>query len=281
MNYHGKVVVVTGASSGIGYDAAKRFAQLGSTVVGVGRREELLKELTAACQQYAPSSSYLRGDLGERAFAEHVVEDTVATHGRLDILVNNAGIPIHKQIYDVSAADVERLMRVNFFSSVWTTLAVIPHMLQQGGGTIVNVSSMAAKVAPPRETAYTASKCAMDGFTAGLWTDLAGSNIHVALVIPGPIDTEIWQKDEAPSGYQGRKHPPQIVTAAILEAIEKRRHEITVPKRSPQLIAARLLRLIAPSLLRAGMARMEPVPREVIETARARAAQRFQTRGAP
>jgi short-subunit dehydrogenase len=177
--------------------------------------------------------------------------------------------------YDVTADDVELLLRVNFLSAVWTTLAAIPHMLAQGGGTIVNVSSMSAKVSPPRETAYAASKCAMEGFTAGLWNDLAGSNIHAALVVPGPIDTEIWDKDETPSAYRGRKHPPSIVTAAILEAIEKRRHEIIVPKRSPQLAMAKLLRFLAPAILRAGMAWMEPVPAEVVEAARRRARERI------
>ena len=270
MDYRGKVVVVTGASSGIGYDAAREFARRGATVVGVARREALLQRLVAECRTTSPASSYLCGDLGERAFAERVVEDTVLRHGRIDVLVNNAGLPSHNQIYDVTADDVERLLRVNFLASVWTTLAAIPHMLAQGGGAIVNVSSMASKVSPPRETAYAASKCAMDGFTAGLWNDLAGSNIHAAIVIPGPIETEIWEKDETPSGYTGRKHPPRIVTAAIFEAIEKRRHEIIVPKRSPQLIAARWLRFFAPSLLRAGMAWMEPVPAAVVERARRR-----------
>jgi len=90
--------------------------------------------------------------------------------------------------------------------------------------------------------------------------------------VPGPIDTEIWSKDENPSAYSGAKHPPRIVTDAIFEVIERRRHEIVIPRRSPQLVMARLLRFFAPGLLRAGMAWMEPVPREVIERARARAA---------
>ncbi len=275
MDYRGKVVVVTGASSGIGYDAAKEFARRGSTIVGVAWRETLLQRLVAECRRWSPNSSYLWGDLGERSFAERVVEETVTAHGRIDILINNAGMPSHKQIYDVSADDAERLLRVNFLSSVWTTLAAIPRMLAQGGGAIVNISSISAKVSPPRETAYAASKCAMEGFAAGLWNDLAGSNIHVALVVPGAIDTEIWEKDETPSAYKGRRHPVRIVTAAIMEAIERRRHEIIVPKRSPQLVTARLLRFFAPSLLRAGMAWTEPVPAEVVGGARARARERL------
>ena len=144
-------------------------------------------------------------------------------------------------------------------------------MLARGGGFIVNVSSFAAKVTPPCEGVYAASKAAMNSFSEGLWNDLEGSNIHVALINPGPIDTEIWEKEDEPPAYSGPKYPPRIVVDAIFEAIEKRRYELTVPKRNLQLVSARVLRLLAPSLLRWGMARMEPVPDEVIARARARA----------
>ena len=271
MDYRDKVVVVTGASSGIGYVTARAFARRGATVVGVARREELLQQLMRECQPHAAAASYLVGDLGERAFAEHVVDDTVERYGRLDILVNNAAISKHKQIYHMSADEAEYVMRVNFMSSVWTTLAAIPHMLRHGGGTIVNISSFAAKVAPPREAAYAASKAAMNSFSEALWNDLAGSNIHVAVINPGPIDTEIWLKEDEPVAYKGRKYPPEIVTDAIFEAIEKRRYEMTIPKRNPMLVMARFLRLAFPALLRFGMAKSDPVPREVIEAARTRA----------
>jgi len=271
MDHRGKVVLITGASSGIGRDAAVAFAKRGAIVVGVARREALLQELAAECRGHAADASFFAGDLGERAFAERVVHDTVARHGRLDVLVNNAGIPIHKQIYDVTPEDMDLQMRVNFMASVWTTLAAIPYMLRQGEGYVINVSSMAAKVAPPRETPYTAAKAAMDGFTAGLWSDLAGSNIHVALVVPGPIDTEIWGKDDSPSAYDGPKYPPKIVTDAIFEVIERKIHERVVPRFSAQLVSAHLLRFFAPSLLLRGMAWMEPVPAGVVAKARARA----------
>ena len=271
MDYRGKVVVVTGASSGIGYEAARAFATKGSIVVGVARREGRLRQLVEACKAHSPDSSYLAGDLGERAFAERVVEETVSRHGRLDILINNAGISKHKQIYHLSADEAETVMRVNFLSAVWTTLAAIPPMLSQEGGFIVNVSSFAAKVAPPREAIYAASKAAMNSFSEGLWSDLAGSNIHVALINPGPIDTEIWEKEDEPPAYDGPKYPPGIVVDAIFEAIEKRHYERTVPRRNLQLVTARVLRLLAPRLLRFGMARMEPVPPDVISRARARA----------
>jgi short-subunit dehydrogenase len=271
MDYTDKIVIVTGASSGIGYVTARAFARRGAVVVGIARRGELLERLVAECRQSSPRSTYLQGDLGERTFAEYVVDDTVARFGRLDILVNNAAISKHKQIFHMSADEAEAVMRINFLSSVWTTLAAIPHMLNGGGGTVVNVSSFAAKVAPPREAMYAASKAAMNAFSEGLWNDLAGSGIHVALINPGPIDTEIWQKEDEPAAYDGKKYPPELVSDVIFAAIEKRIHEMTVPRRSPQLVAARILRLLLPSVLRQGMARMEPVPAEVVDRARARA----------
>jgi len=271
VDYRGKVVIVTGASSGIGHAAARAFAARGAIVVAVARREALLRELIAGCQASSPASEYLAGDLGERAFAERVVDETAAKHGRLDVLINNAAISKHKHTFHTSAEEAEFVMRVNFLSSVWMTYAAIPPMLRQGGGAIVNVSSFAAKVSPPREGLYAASKAAMNAFSEGLWNDLAGSNIHVAIVNPGPIDTEIWEKEDEPPAYTGKKYPPDLVVDAIFEAIEKRRFELTIPRRNPMLITARFLRLFLPGVIRAGMARMEPVPREVVEKARARA----------
>ena len=273
MEYRGAVVIVTGASSGIGHVTARAFARRGSVVVAVARREPLLQALIAECRATSPASEFLAGDLGERAFAEHVVEHTVARHGRVDVLVNNAAVSKHKHIYHLSADEAEHVMRVNFLSCVWTSFAAMPHMLRQGGGTIVNISSFAALVAPPREAMYAASKSAMNAFTEGLWHDLAGSNIHTAIVNPGPIDTEIWEKSDEPEFYKGRKYPPEIVTRAIFDAIDKRRHEVTVPRRNPMLMTARFLRLLLPGLLRFGMAKAAPVPSEVVSKAHARAQQ--------
>jgi short-subunit dehydrogenase len=272
VDYRGKVVIVTGASSGIGHAAARAFAARGATVVAVARREPLLRELIESCKAPSPRSEYLAGDLGDRAFAERIVADTVARHGRLDVLINNAAVSKHKHTYHTSAEEAEFVMRVNFLSCVWTTYAAIPPMLQQGGGAIINVSSFAAKVSPPREGLYAASKAAMNAFSEGLWNDLAGSQIHVGILNPGPIDTEIWLKEDEPPSYNGPKYPPDIVVDALFEMIEKRRYELTIPRRNPMLLTARFLRLFLPGVLRYGMGKTEPVPADLIAQARTRAA---------
>jgi hypothetical protein len=271
VSLRGRAVLLTGASSGIGRDAARELARRGAAVLAVARREPQLRELVAECRADSPRCDFLCGDLGRRDFAEHAVSECVRRLGRIDVVVNNAGMPLHKQLYHVSAADAERVMDVNFMSCVWTTLAAVPHMLNQGGGAIVNVSSFAALVSPPRESLYAASKAAMEAFTAGLWNDLEGSGIHVGLVRPGAIDTEIWQKQAEPVAFRGRKAPARMVTDAILDVLLRGRRELTVPRRDPGLLSARWLRALAPGLLLAGMRRFDPVPAAVLDAARERA----------
>lgn len=271
MDHRGKIVIVTGASSGIGLVTARAFAERGATVVGVARREALLEKLITECRASSPDSIYLNGDLAEASFAEEIVDETVRRFGRLDILVNNAAVSKHKQIHHTTADEAAWVMRVNFESAMRSCLAAIPHMLAEGGGTIVNVSSTAAHIVPTREAIYAASKAALDAFSQGLALDLQGTDIHVANIIPGAIDTEIWDKEDEPVAFDGKKHPPEVVTRAIFEAIEKKKVELWAPRLDPPLLVARTLRALWPSMLRAGMRRMDPVPEDVVRRARERA----------
>lgn len=266
----GSVALVTGASSGIGYATALALAGRGATVVAVARREDRLAELAGRCRALAPESHAIAGDLGERAFAERIVVDTLERHGRLDVLVNNAAIPKHKHALRLEPSECERVMQVNFQACVWTTLAALPSMVARGEGAVVNVSSFASLVVPARESVYAASKAALNAFTEGLWHDLHGTGVHAALVLPGPIDTEIWSKTDEPHAYSGRRHPPGDVAAAIVAAAEGRHHEIVVPRRDPGLVVARWLRQLAPSLLRRGIQRMDPNPMDVVDAVRRR-----------
>ncbi len=268
MDYRGRVAVVTGASSGIGRQVALDFAARGAAVVIAARRRDLLDEVAAACSAQGVAVEALAGDVAERAFIEGMASRAVERFGRIDVVVNNAGVSKHKQVYHLSADEVDYVLRVNFLAPAFLTLAVLPAMLRQGEGWIVNVSSVAGKLPPPRESAYAASKFALTGFTEGLWLDLAGSGIHAAVIHVGPIDTEIWRKTDEPTAYRGRKLPPSAVSAAVFRAIERRRHEIWVPG---ALRLAWWFRLLAPRLFRWGSGRFDPVPAEVIAAARARA----------
>ena len=202
MDYRDRVAIVTGASSGIGRQLALDLAGRGASVVIAARRRELLHEVAEACRARGGSVEALAGDVAERAFVEHMAARAVERFGRIDVVVNNAGISKHKQIYHVTADEVDTVLRVNFLAPALLTLAALPAMLRRGEGWVVNISSLAGKLPPPRETVYAASKFALTGFTEGLWLDLAGSGIHAAVIHVGPIDTEIWHKTDEPTAYR-------------------------------------------------------------------------------
>lgn len=268
-----KVVIITGASSGIGYATTLAFAKLGAITIAVARREQNLKALTEECQRHSPQASYITADLGVREQAENIIHEAIKRYGRLDILVNNAAVPMHKLIYRISTQEAEEVMRINFLSCLWTTFAAIPYMLKQnadnkGETSIVNVSSFVTKVIPTHETIYAASKYAMNGFTKGLWTDLQGSGIHCVLLHPGAIATEIWDKLEEPQAYDGKKYPPEVVANDIIDAIRHKRLEVVSPRRDFKLKLARVMAVLVPSLVRQGVSQMDPIKPEHLAWAR-------------
>jgi short-subunit dehydrogenase len=267
VNYREGAAIVTGASSGIGRQIALDLAARGTRVLAVARRRDRLEELAERGAALGARVEPLVGDLADRAFLDGVVPRALERFGRLDLLVNNAGIPKHKQIYDVTPRDVEHTLAVNFLAPALLTLAALPPMLRQGQGWLVNVSSLAGRVPPPRETVYAATKYALTGLSEGLAIDLAGSNIHPIVLHVGPIDTEIWEKaaSEAPVRFTGRKHPPSAISNAMFDCIEKGRSEATVPR---SMWMAVLFKLLLPRLFRKGSAGWDPVSPEVVEAAR-------------
>ena len=268
MDYRERVVIVTGASSGIGRQVALDFAGRGASLVLSARRADRLAQVAGDCEARGAAVEAMTGDVGERRFVEHMAARALRRFGRIDVVVNNAGISKHKQIYHVTPEDVDYVLRVNLHAPLYLTLAALPAMLRRGEGWVINISSGAGKMPPPREAVYAASKFGLTGFTEGLWLDLAGSNVHAAVIHVGPIDTEIWQKTDEPTAYRGRKYPPSVISRAVFTAIERRRHELWVPR---TLRLAWLLRVFLPAAYRAGAARFDPVPAEVVAAARARA----------
>ena len=265
MNYADAVAIVTGASSGIGRQLALDFADRSTRLVLAARRGDRLEQVAEECRQRGVAVEVCVGDLAERTFAESLVKHALERFGRIDILVNNAGLPKHKPFFQVTPEDMDYTLRVNFLSAAYLTLAALPPMLRQGGGYVVNISSVAGRVPPPRETVYAASKFALTGFSEGLALDLEGSNIHPVVIHVGAIDTEIWDKLESPARFRGVKHPPKIVSKAVFRCIEKRRFEATVPRSMGWVF---LFKLLFPGLFRRGAASYDPVSPESLEEAR-------------
>jgi short-subunit dehydrogenase len=230
MAFTDRVAVVTGASSGIGAAVATDLARRGARVVAVARRADRLAKIVEVCRASSPSSIAHPADVSSRAACEEVIRATEARFGCVDILVNNAGISIHKNAARTTVDEIEGLMAVNFFAPVHLSMAVLPGMIERRDGSIVNVTSVAGYIPNAGESAYGASKAALSRWSHGLAVDLDGTGVHVGVLSPGPIDTEIWSLDEELS-YTGKLYPPQVVADAVAKMIRLRVTHLTAPRR--------------------------------------------------
>ena len=229
------MALVTGASSGIGRDTAIDLARRGARVAICARRKERLEDTLADCREHEPTCQAYVCDVADTAQVRSTVDRTVAELGPIDLLVNNAGIGAYHLFAEAPEGKFESIMRTNCFSAVEFTRAVVGSMLERRTGAIVFVSSFAGRIAPWRHTAYSASKFAVTGLAEALYYEVKPSGVHVALIHPGVIATELFENGE---GFEHLRHivEPQmrgteIVTRAIARAIERERFEIFVPGR--------------------------------------------------
>jgi hypothetical protein len=226
-----KVAAITGASSGIGAVTAKMMAERGATVLLMARSEDKLAELS---RQLPGTSDAFILDVGSAESVERVFREALARHGRIDVLVNNAGFGMFKWVQDTELADFERMMNVNYMGVVRCTKAVLPSMLSAGSGHIVNVASLAGKIATAKSAGYSASKHAVIGFTNSLRQELAGKGIRVTAINPGPVDTPFFDIADPSGGYVSRIRAlmlkPEQVARSIVRAVEAGRPEADLPK---------------------------------------------------
>jgi short-subunit dehydrogenase len=187
----GATVVVTGATSGIGYETARAFAAAGANVIVAGRRRERLDELAGAIG--AEHALAVPTDVADEAQVQTLIARTVERFDRLDVLVNNAGVGLAASFAETTAEEFRRLMDVNFWGVVHGCRAAAPIMAAQRRGVIINVASILGKRGMPYSSAYAASKFAVVGFSESLRAELAGSNVAVSTICPGAVESEIWQ----------------------------------------------------------------------------------------
>ena len=191
MTLAGKIALVTGASSGIGAAAAVALGAAGATVAMVARRADRLEALVSQIKDAGGNALALPGDVTDEKVAEAVVTETIRRLGRLDILVNSAGIIDAGGVENAVTEQYRRVMDVNLMASLYTSRAVIGPMRAQGGGDIINISSIAGRRAAALFNAYSASKFALTAMTEALRQEVAGHGIRVCIIEPGATTTEV------------------------------------------------------------------------------------------
>ena len=226
----GRTVLVTGASSGIGAALARELAGRGDTLALVARRAERLDEVLADCRTTSPASQRWAVDLSDPVSAADLALEIWDHFGGLDVVVNTAAVPMRRDVARLTMREVERTMRINYLSPVAISLAVLPRMLERRSGTIVNVSSLGGRLGITAEAAYSGSKFALAGWSESAAIDLDGTGVKVKLILPGAIDTEIWdQPDNDAPLYDGPKEPPEAIAGALADAIDSDRFEHYLP----------------------------------------------------
>lgn len=203
----GRVALVTGASRGIGRAIAEAFAQAGASLALAARSEDDLARVADGIEKLGAEAHPVRCDVSVTEDASRAVSSTVDRFGRLDILVNNAGIGCGGRIEDITIEAWDRAFAVNLRGVFLVTRAAVPLMKRQGGGHIVNISSVAGLVANPRLSAYNATKFGLMGFSEALMLELRYDRIKVSVICPGSTDTSF-------GGRSGPGERPQVLAAA-------------------------------------------------------------------
>jgi NAD(P)-dependent dehydrogenase (short-subunit alcohol dehydrogenase family) len=186
----GRVAIVTGAGRGIGRAIVDRLAAEGAAVVASQRSAGEVKELALDLVAEGREVMFVPADVRDERDAEHLVAETVARFGRVDVLCNNAGVGLLRSVADTTRAEYDNVLDTNLWGLFTCSRYAIPHMLEQGGGSVVNIGSVAATVGFATDAAYCASKGAVHALTRQMALDYARAGIRVNCVAPGFIETE-------------------------------------------------------------------------------------------
>ncbi|TPG66500.1 SDR family oxidoreductase [Hymenobacter nivis] len=230
-----KTVLITGGTSGIGRACALAFGRAGYAVAVTGRDAARLADTAGALAAAGIAHLTVQADVGDAAAAARAVVDTVARFGGLDVLINNAGLSMRAKFADVDVKVLEQLMQTNFFGTVYTTKAALPHLLARKG-TVVGISSIAGYRGLPGRTGYSASKFAMNGFLEALRTELLPAGVNVLTAAPGFTASNIRHAALVANGQpqnetprdEGQMMSSEEVAAHLLRAVAQRRRTMVL-----------------------------------------------------
>jgi uncharacterized protein len=231
VNYSKKVIVITGASSGIGKEVAKEFAKLHAFLVLVSRNKDKLEETAKELSKYKTEILICQCDVSQKDQVSKMSTAVLEKFGTVDILVNNAGFGIFSTVNDIKVEEIESQMATNYMGMVYCTKSFLPTMLEKKSGHIVNVASVAASFGIPGMAPYCASKFAMLGFSESLYHELKGSGVGVTVVSPIMVRTNFFNHS---SFNKMPRYTPSLsasmVAKSVVRAASSPRLEIVVPE---------------------------------------------------
>ena len=232
-----KVVIITGASSGIGKSCAFEFSKLGAKLVLVARTEKTLKDISIKINQNGGNSIISVTNVSIELECEKMIKETISKYGKIDILINNAGISMRSVFLNLNLSVFKKVMGVNFWGSVYCTKYALPFLLKSNG-SIVGVSSIAGYKGLPGRTAYSASKFALQGFLESLRLENLKNKLHVLIICPGFTNSNIRKKalqgDGSLQGESPRSEQKMMssekVAIEMIKAIKKRKNTLVLTR---------------------------------------------------
>jgi short-subunit dehydrogenase len=261
-----KVILITGASKGIGAELAKQLAAKGAKLVLAARSEKELFEVGDQCRKARAAVVTVNADVTNEQDCQAMVSGALIAFGRVDVLVNNAGATMWARFEDIDDMSIlKRIMDVNYMGAVYCTKHALPH-LKQSKGLIVGISSLAGRTGVPTRTGYSAAKHAMTGFFDSLRIELQGSGVDVTMIYPGFVATGIRENATGPDGTpimvspvkEGEVMSVEDCARRIVTAIERREREVVMTARGK---IGLFLKLFAPSII-------DRMAKKAIETGR-------------
>jgi short-subunit dehydrogenase len=268
MQFAGKVIVITGASAGIGAEMARQLARERARLVLAARGAEALRRVRDQCRQLEAEAIDVSTDVSVDADCRSLIDQAVAAFGGIDVLVANAGVSMHARFDEIEDfTTFERLFRINTMGTVWCVRHAYPH-LKRSRGLIVGVSSLAGRIGVPARTTYCASKFAQSGFLEALRIEAADHGVDVTVAFPGVVATEIRRRGlngrGEPAGVSGlaedKAMPVEQCARLIIDGMRRRQREVVM---TAQARVGLWLKLIAPSMIdrmaRAALARTASV----------------------